>query len=155
MTLATTPTRFDSDLFASAKTAGGRTHRSAAQQLAHWARLGQELEASAGLSHRDIERVLAGQISYDQVGEREQAAVRTTWREQVEEDVTSLDLRARFKSEGRTRWSEADGAGNVTVTESPAEPDGRPGRAPARPTRVAKKPAAKKAASARSRSRSE
>lgn len=117
-TTSTTPTRFDSALFASAKAAGGRAHRSAAQQLAHWARLGQELEASGGLSHRDIERVLAGQLSYDDIGVREQAVIRTAWREQVEDDIASLDLRARFKAEGRTRWSEADESGHVTVTDA-------------------------------------
>ncbi|MCW2787530.1 MAG: hypothetical protein JWP74_4047 [Marmoricola sp.] len=65
--------------------------------------------------------MLAGQISYDEVGVREQAAVRTTWREQIEEDIASLDLRARFEAEGRPRWSEADEAGDVTVTGLPAE----------------------------------
>jgi hypothetical protein len=112
---STTPTRFDSALFASATAAGGRTHRSAAQQLAHWARLGQELEAAAGLSQRDIDRVMSGQVSYDQIGDREQAAVRTAWRERVEEDIASLDLRAQFEAEGRKRWSEADSDGNVAV----------------------------------------
>jgi hypothetical protein len=121
-TTSTTPTRFDAALFASAKAAGTRAHRSAAQQLAHWARLGQELEASAGLSHRDIERVLAGQLPYDEVGVREQAAVRTAWREQIEEDIASLDLRARFEAERRTRWSEADASGHVTVTEGSRDP---------------------------------
>ena len=116
---STTPTRFDSALFASAKAAGGRAHRSAAQQLAHWARLGQELEAAAGLSQRDIDRVLAGQLSYDQIGDREQAAVRTAWREQVEEDIVALGLRARFEAEGRTRWSEADSDGRVRVHHAP------------------------------------
>lgn len=121
-TASTTPTRFDADLFAAAKAAGGRAHRSAAQQLAHWARLGQELEASAGVSQRDIDRVLAGQISYDEVGTHTQARVRTAWREQVEDDLSSLDLGARFEAEGRTRWSEADASGNVTVTDVPAQP---------------------------------
>lgn len=150
-TTSTTPTRFDAALFASAKAAGARAHRSAAQQLAHWARLGQELEASDGLSHRDIERALAGQVSYDQLGVREQAAVRTAWREQIEDDIASLDLRARFEAEGRTRWSEADESGNVTVTEATDQSQERSARAPKRSNRP--KPAAKKAAG-RSRNRS-
>lgn len=126
-TTSTTPTRFDAALFASAKAAGGRAHRSAAQQLAHWARLGQELEAAAGLSHRDIDRMLAGQVPYDQIGDREQAAVRTAWRERVEEDIASLDLRARFEAEGRTRWSEADANGDVTVHHASGEHSETPG----------------------------
>lgn len=111
----TTPTRFDAVLFESAQAAGARTHRSAAQQLAHWARLGRELEAAAGLSQRDIDRVLAGQLSYDELGDWEQAAVRTAWREGIDADLASLDLAARFAAEGRPRWSEADEAGQVTV----------------------------------------
>lgn len=121
---STTPTRFDAALFESAQAAGARTRRSAAQQLAHWARLGRELEAAAGLSQRDIDRVLAGQLSYDDLGDREQAAVRTAWRERVDADLASLDLRARFAAQGRTRWSEADREGNVTVHESSDGDDG-------------------------------
>lgn len=116
---STTPTRFDAALFESAQAAGARTHRSAAQQLAHWARLGRELEAASGLSQRDIDRVLAGQLSYDDIEDREQAAVRTAWREGIDADLASLDLRARLEGEGRTRWSEADEHGHVTVHETP------------------------------------
>lgn len=134
MAAATTPTRFDAALFAAAKSAGARTHRSAAQQLAHWARLGQELEATAGLSQRDIDRVLAGQLSYDEIGDREQAAVRSAWREGIEQDLGRLDLRAHFEAEGRTRWSEADAAGQTVVHQVPergesAHDAGRPGHA--------------------------
>lgn len=114
-TTSTTPTRFDAALFESAQAAGARMHRSAAQQLAHWARLGRELEASSGLSQRDIDRVLSGQLSYDELGDREQAAARTAWREAIDADLGSLDLRARFEAEGRARWSEADEQGLVTV----------------------------------------
>ncbi len=137
-TTSTTPTRFDAALFESAQVAGARTHRSAAQQLAHWARLGRELEASSGLSQRDIDRVLAGQISYDDIGEREQAAVRTAWREGVDADLASLDLRARFEAQGRTRWSEADDKGNVTVHETAGSDTGTP--APARKAAARKRP---------------
>lgn len=111
---ATSPTRVDSTMYAAAQAAGERSHRSAAQQIAHWARLGQELEAS-GLSQRDIDRVLAGQLSYDEVGIREQTAVRTAWREALDDDITALDLRSDFETEGRTRVSTADEAGHVTV----------------------------------------
>ena len=125
-TKSTTPTRFDAALFESAQAAGARTHRSAAQQLAHWARLGRELEAASGLSQRDFDRVLAGQLSYDDIGEREQAAVRTAWREGIDTDLTSLDLQARFEAQGRTRRSEADEQGNVIVHETSDNDAGLP-----------------------------
>ena len=109
------PTRFDAALFESAQAAGARTQRSAAQQLAHWARLGRELEASGGLSQRDIDRVLAGQLPYDELGDRDQAVVRAAWRDGVDSDLAELNLRARFEAQGRTRWSDADRDGVVTV----------------------------------------
>src|SRR3954447_3121 len=115
---ATTPTRFDTGLLQSAKSAGQRSQRSAAQQLAHWARLGQELEASGAVSARDINRVLAGQISYDEVGEREQAVVRTEWRESIDEGISGLDLRTAFADQGRTQASEADADGTVRVHDT-------------------------------------
>lgn len=127
---STTPTRFDAALFESAQAAGARSHRSAAQQLAYWARIGRELEAATGVSQRDIARVLAGQMSYDELGERDQAVVRTAWREGVEADLATLDLRSQFEDEGRTRWSEADAAGTVTVHEGSAAK--RASRAPRR-----------------------
>ncbi len=134
---ATTPTRFDAALFESAQAAGSRTHRSAAQQLAHWARLGRELEAASGLSQRDIDRVLAGQLCYDDIAERDQASVRTTWREGVDADLASFDLRGRFEAQGRTRWSEADEQGNVIVHETSDDDAGVPaGTAAARKRRA-------------------
>lgn len=123
-TTSTTPTRFDAALFESAQAAGARTHRSAAQQLAHWARLGRELEAASGLSQRDIDRVLAGQLSYDDIADREQAAVRTAWREGIETDLVSLDLRARFEAQGRSQWSEADEQGNLIVDDAAGDDTG-------------------------------
>ncbi len=119
---STMPTRFDAAMFEAAKTAGERSHRSAAQQLAHWARLGQELEAASGVSQRDVNRVLAGQLSYDALGDPEQAVVRTAWREGIDEDVATLDLRATFAREGRTSWSEADPDGNVVQRTAEATP---------------------------------
>lgn len=118
-TKSTTPTRFDAELFESAQTAGARSHRSAAQQLAHWARIGRELEAATGVSQRDIDRVLAGQMSYDDLGDRDQAVVRTAWREGIDADLAALDLRSQFETEGRTHWSEADPTGTVSVHEAP------------------------------------
>jgi hypothetical protein len=73
-----TSTRIDSDLFAAAKSSGAVHSRSAAQQLAHWARIGREFEASTSVGRREIEAVLAGDGFYDALQEREQAIVRGT-----------------------------------------------------------------------------
>jgi hypothetical protein len=113
------PTRIDGDLFAAAKSSGAVHSRSAAQQLAHWARIGREFEASSRISQRDVEAVLAGDGSYDSLQERDQAIVRATWDEQIAERLSSLDLEEKFQAAG-VDWVEADREGNV-VTRGPAD----------------------------------
>lgn len=103
----TMPMRVDGDLFDAAKSVGAVASRSAAQQISHWARIGRELEASPGTSPRDIQRVLAGKASYDDLGDRGQALVRASWDEQMAERLANLDLAAEFTQAGRS-WSEAD-----------------------------------------------
>lgn len=113
------PTRVDGDLFVAAKTIGAISSRSAAQQLNHWARIGRELEASPVTSPREIQRVLAGDASYDALGERDQAIVRANWDEQIADRLAKLDLAAEFTAAGRT-WTDADEQGNP-VTRSGAD----------------------------------
>ena len=46
-----------------------------------------------------------------------EGAGKAAWREGVAADIAALDLRAQFEAEGRTRWSEADPSGAVTIHE--------------------------------------
>lgn len=102
----------DEDLFASAQLVGPLMERSAAQQLAYWARLGREIEAAADVSHRDIADVLAHRRSYDELNAKEQAVVRAEWAERIAERRRSLNLAARFRAEGRA-YVELDADGHV------------------------------------------
>ena len=61
---------------------------------------------------RVAERVLAGDGSYDALGEREQAIVRADWDEQVADRIAALDFETEFAEAGET-WSEADDAGQL------------------------------------------
>ncbi len=115
--MATMPTRIDRELFDAARSAGEASSRSAAQQLNHWASIGRALEASGSVSHRDVERVLAGDGSYDALAEREQAVVRATWDERIAAGIDALDLEAELRAAGES-WSEADDAGDVVVRGS-------------------------------------
>ncbi len=108
----TSPTRIDNELYASAKLVGGLMSRSAAQQIAHWARIGRELESSHSVSHRAIADVLDGRREYDELTDREQAAVRAEWTERITERREKLNLAEKFVQEGRS-YVELDGAGNV------------------------------------------
>lgn len=108
----TSPTRVDDELYASAKLVGGVMSRSAAQQIAHWARIGRELEASHTVSHRAIGDVLEGRRDYDRLSEREQAVVRAEWAERITAQREGLDFEQEFAASGRS-YVELDADGNV------------------------------------------
>lgn len=104
------PARIDDELFDSAKAVGALMSRSGAQQIAHWARLGRELEASESLPHRDVARALLGGVRYDDVPAVDQAEVRTLWAERVAARLSTLNLAEDFA--GRS-YVELDDDGSV------------------------------------------
>jgi len=108
----TSPTRIDDELYASAKIVGPLMSRSAAQQIAHWARIGRELEAASSVSHRDIADVLAARRDYDELTAYEQAVVRAEWTERMDARRDALDLAREFSDQGRA-YVELDDGGNV------------------------------------------
>lgn len=112
MAASSSPVRIEMEIFEAAKLVGETMSRSAAQQLAHWARIGREVEASDTISQRDVALVLAGRRHYDELSADEQALVRAEWAERVTERQAGLDLAARFEAEGRS-WVELDDDGNV------------------------------------------
>ncbi|MBI2709811.1 MAG: hypothetical protein HYX34_08955 [Actinobacteria bacterium] len=132
----TSPARIDDELYASAKLAGSVQSRSASQQVAHWARIGREIEASSSISHKEIAAVLAGSRSYDSLDPKEQAVVRAEWSARMDEARAELDLAEDFARAGRT-WVELDERGRIVERSGPAE------------SRAAKKPAATKPAVAK------
>lgn len=56
------PTRIAPDVYAAAQQAAVRESRSAAEQVNHWARIGQSLALHRSASRRRIEAVLAGTL---------------------------------------------------------------------------------------------
>lgn len=116
----TSPTRIDDELYASAKAAGEVMSRSAAQQIAHWARIGREIETGTS-SHREIARVLAGTTSYDGLSSHDQAVVRARWSERMTGLRESLDLAEELTAAG-VAYSELDAKGKVVHREPAAAP---------------------------------
>lgn len=55
-------TRFSSDLVDAAASEGEREHRSARQQLEHWARVGREVSDQRTVARRRVEAALAGRV---------------------------------------------------------------------------------------------
>lgn len=90
------------------------TSRTVPQQIAHWARIGRELEMSPQVSHRQVARVLAGTGSYDALEEHEQAIVREEWADRMAAQRATLDYAARFTAAGES-YSELDEGGNLVI----------------------------------------
>ncbi|MGO1320615.1 MAG: TA system antitoxin ParD family protein [Galactobacter sp.] len=108
------PTRLPSDVYDSAVAATAVTSRTVPQQIAHWARIGRELEMSPQVNHRAIIRVLSGVADYDSIGESEQAVVREEWADRAATLRQSLNYEAEFIDAGES-YSEADEDGNLIV----------------------------------------
>ena len=115
--MATMPTRVDQDLFGAAKAAGALYSRSAAQQLAYWARLGREMEASPSVTQDAIARVLAGQAPYDELPDPAQAVVRVEWDDRVVATLAELDFTEALHAAGKP-WAEADEEGKLVMREA-------------------------------------
>src|SRR3712207_3627495 len=115
--MSTMPTRVDRDLFEAARAAGALYSRSAAQQLAHWARIGREMEASPSVTQDTIARVLAGQALYDDLPDPAQATVRVEWDDRVAATLAGLDFTDELHAAGKP-WAEADEDGNLVIREA-------------------------------------
>ncbi|MHA7153764.1 TA system antitoxin ParD family protein [Arthrobacter sp. TMN-50] len=114
MTRTSQPTRLPTDVYESALAATLVTSRTVPQQIAHWARIGRELEMSPRVNHRAISQVLAGTGSYDSLGEQEQAIVREEWVSRMTARRDELDYAAQFAAAGES-YSEVDDDGNLLI----------------------------------------
>lgn len=114
MTRSSQPTRLPADVYESASAAARVTSRTVPQQIAHWARIGRELEMSPNVNHRQVARVLAGTGVYDALSEQEQAIVREEWAERMAARRTKLDYAAQFSAAGES-YSELDEDGNLVI----------------------------------------
>jgi hypothetical protein len=114
----TSPTRIDDELYASAKAVGALMSRSASQQIAHWARIGRELEAAGSVSLRDVARVLDGRAEYDGLGAHDQAVVRAEWAGRMSDRVAELDFDREFTGADES-FSELDEHGRAVRRGAP------------------------------------
>jgi hypothetical protein len=108
-----TPIRIDAELLDAAKHVGHRQSRSAAQQIAHWARLGREVEASRMISVHAVNSVLEGHASYDDLPAEDQAVVRAAWTDGLDAVAEGFDLAAEFVAAGRAHWIDIAPDGTV------------------------------------------
>lgn len=114
MTRTSQPTRLPADVYESAAAATLTTSRTVPQQIAHWARIGRELEMSPRVNHRVVTEVLTGTGSYDDLGEHEQAIVREEWADRATTLRSRQNYAAQFAAAGES-YSEVDDDGNLIV----------------------------------------
>lgn len=111
---ANSPMRVDPELAASARSTAKHMSRSLSQQIAHWARIGRELERSPGVTVTAVQAVLAGAGDYDALNTQEQAIVRANWAERIDEVRSGLRLDRLLVEQGR-EVVELDADGAVVV----------------------------------------
>lgn len=146
MPTASSPLRLDADLVASAGLAAPVMSRSTAQQIAHWARIGRELERSPAVSLQAVADALASSSAYDGLSAEEQSVVRAFWTERMRALRDALRVDRDFEAAGY-RYAELDARGKVvergdprarppraatTKARSSSAKRGRPGRRPDR-----------------------
>ena len=113
--------RLDPELTRSAELVADKMSRSVPEQIAHWARIGRELERSPDVSVAQVSKVLAVAAAYDALPPREQALARAAWLERMQALGAALDLEQEFAASGY-RYAELDARGAVTVHEPGPEP---------------------------------
>jgi hypothetical protein len=113
------PLRLDPELTRSAEPVAARMSRSVPEQIAHWARIGRELERSPDIAVAAVRRVLEGAAQYDALPVKEQALVRAAWLERMDELRAGLNLAQEYDSTGY-RYAAVDDAGRVSVHEPKA-----------------------------------
>ena len=114
------PTRIDEELYEAAKVKGAVNSRSAAQQIAHWAKLGRAVESSSNVTQRQIEAVLSGELTYDDASEAAQEAVHAEWMSQIPHRMSQLNFAEEFVSAGESSWTVGDSEGS-TAERTPAD----------------------------------
>lgn len=68
------------------------------------------------MSQREIDACLAGDLSYDDLDEADQAVVRAEWDKRIQENIAKLDFAKEFRAKGE-RYSTGDEHGNLVIWE--------------------------------------
>jgi len=82
-------TRFSSELVDAAAAEGQREHRSARQQLEHWARVGREVSNQRQVARQRVEAALAGRIPLSVLSAEEGAVFNAEIAATLEESIAT------------------------------------------------------------------
>ena len=98
---ASVPTRVSADIAAAAAAVGAAEHRSAAEQINYWARVGMQLERATSVDHRRILAVAAGTEQARTLTAEERIAARALIDVRIQSlaSITSFGEQARARGE--------------------------------------------------------
>ncbi len=95
-------TRFSSDLVDAAASEGEREHRSARQQLEHWARVGREVSDQRTVARRRVEAALAGRVPLRELSAEEGVVFNAEITAALEESLATGNHLADRAAQGRS-----------------------------------------------------
>src|SRR5690349_24970170 len=95
-------TRFAADLFDSAAAEGARQHRSAKQQLDHWARVGRAVSSRHSAARQKVETALAGQLALADLSEEQGVVFNAEVSAAIQESLAEADYGQVLASRGIT-----------------------------------------------------
>ena len=98
-------TRFSSELVDAAAAEGQREHRSARQQLEHWARVGREVSNQRQVARQRVEAALAGRIPLNVLSSEEGAVFNAEIAATLEESLATGNHVAERAVQGRATIS--------------------------------------------------
>jgi len=114
-----TPTRVSSDVAAAAAAVAPSEHRSVAEQINYWARIGMQIERSGTLANRRVLAVAAGEEQFSTLTPEERVAAHAIIDARISERVVKERFGAAARLAGQTTVSLDDEGNLVEIT-----PDG-------------------------------
>lgn len=93
-------TRFSSELVDAAAAEGHREHRSARQQLEHWARVGREVSNQRRVARQRVEAALAGRVPLRSLSAEEGAVFNAEISATLEESLATGNHAAERAAQG-------------------------------------------------------
>lgn len=93
-------TRVAADLFDSAAAEGAREHRSAKQQLEHWALVGRSVSTQQSAARRRVEAALRGELPLRELSGVENIVVNAEIDVRIEERLAATHFGQRLAAEG-------------------------------------------------------
>lgn len=114
-----TPTRVAADVAAAASAVAPSEHRTAAEQINHWARIGMQIERSGSLASRRVLAVASGEAPFHELSPDERQAAHSLIDAAIAERVADLRFGPTARSTGQITVSIDPGGHLVEIA-----PDG-------------------------------